>query len=74
MINETVDRVSLVKKGLLNKASSLVKVLGDGDLTKKVTVSVDKVSASAKEKIEKAGGSVSVPSTDSDSQKSEKKD
>ncbi|HNY16244.1 MAG TPA: 50S ribosomal protein L15 [Treponemataceae bacterium] len=55
---ETVNRESLVMKGLLKKVSSLVKVLGDGDLTKKVTVSVDKVSASAKEKIEKAGGSV----------------
>jgi large subunit ribosomal protein L15 len=55
---ETVNRESLVLKGLLKKVSSLVKVLGDGDLTKKVTVDVDKVSASAKEKIEKAGGSV----------------
>jgi large subunit ribosomal protein L15 len=36
-----------------------VKVLGMGDLTKKLTVDVDKVSGSAKEKIEKAGGSVS---------------
>ncbi|MEM7602093.1 MAG: uL15m family ribosomal protein, partial [Verrucomicrobiota bacterium] len=35
-----------------------VKVLGNGDIAKKLTVSVDKVSASAKEKIEKAGGSV----------------
>jgi large subunit ribosomal protein L15 len=55
---ETVNRESLVMKGLLKKVSALVKVLGDGDFTKKVTVSVDKVSASAKEKIEKAGGSV----------------
>ena len=55
---ETVNRESLVLKGLLKKVSSLVKVLGDGDLTKKITVDVDKVSASAKEKIEKAGGSV----------------
>jgi len=36
----------------------LVKVLGNGDLTKNLTVDVDKVSASAKAKIEKAGGSV----------------
>ena len=61
---ETVNRESLVMKGLLKKVSALVKVLGDGDLTKKVTVNVDKVSASAKAKIEKAGGTVvetSVP-------------
>ena len=57
---EIVDNVTLLAKGLVRKTGSLVKVLGniDGDFTKKVTVSVDKVSASAKEKIEKAGGTV----------------
>lgn len=57
---ETVNRESLVLKGLVNKADALIKVLGDGDVTKKLTVSVDKVSASAKAKIEKAGGTVTV--------------
>ena len=55
---ETVNRESLVVKGLLKKVTALIKVLGDGDLTKKLTVDVDKVSSSAKEKIEKAGGTV----------------
>jgi large subunit ribosomal protein L15 len=55
---ETVNKETLVLKGLANKADELIKVLGDGELTKKLTVAVDKVSASAKEKIEKAGGSV----------------
>ena len=55
---ETVNLESLVIKGLLKKVNVLIKVLGDGDLTKKITVDVDKVSASAKEKIEKAGGTV----------------
>jgi len=55
---ETVNKESLVLKGLLKKVASMVKVLGNGDLTKKLTVDVDKVSASAKEKIEKAGGTV----------------
>ncbi len=55
---ETVNRESLIKKGLLKKVSSLIKVLGNGDLTKKLTVDVEKVSSSAKEKIVKAGGSV----------------
>ncbi|HNQ98050.1 MAG: 50S ribosomal protein L15 [Spirochaetales bacterium] len=55
---ETVNRESLVIKGLLKKVSAPIKVLGEGDFTRKVTVSVDKVSASAKEKIEKAGGTV----------------
>lgn len=57
---ETVDKETLYRKGLLKKPALLVKILGDGELTKKLTVSVDKVSASAKEKIEKAGGTVNV--------------
>ncbi len=55
---EEVNKETLIQKGMLKKASALVKVLGDGELTKKLTVDVDKVSASAKEKIEKAGGSI----------------
>ncbi len=55
---ETVDKASLFSKGLIKSAKSLVKILGNGDLTKNLTVDVDKVSASAKAKIEKAGGSV----------------
>ena len=48
----------MTAKGLLKKSVSLVKVLGNGEITKKVTIDVDKISASAKEKVEKAGGSV----------------
>ncbi len=55
---ETVNKETLLAKGLISKAGALVKILGTGDLTKKLTVDVDKVSASAKAKIEKAGGSV----------------
>ncbi len=58
---ETVDRTTLIAKGFISaKASALVKILGNGDITKKLTVDVDKVSESAKAKIEKAGGSVKV--------------
>lgn len=56
--DETVNKETLCAKGLIKKVDSLVKILGTGDLTKKLTVDVDKVSASAKAKIEKAGGSV----------------
>lgn len=56
---ETVDNATLIQKGLV-KSSALIKVLGDGELTKKLSFNVDKVSSSAKEKIEKAGGSVVV--------------
>ena len=62
---ETVDSASLAAKGLLTKNADGIKVLGNGDITKKLTVCVDKVSASAKEKIEKAGGSVKVPAAES---------
>jgi len=55
---ETVNNETLAAKGLVKKSGMLIKVLGNGDLTKKVTVDVAKVSASAKEKIEKVGGSV----------------
>ena len=49
----------LVAKGAVRK-NELVKVLGDGDITVKVNVVVDKASASAISKIEAAGGSVTV--------------
>jgi large subunit ribosomal protein L15 len=55
---ETVDKSTLVAKGLIKASAMLVKVLGTGDVTKKLTVNVDKVSASAKAKLEKAGGTV----------------
>ena len=57
---ETVDNVSLNKKGLLKKVDSMVKILGDGELTKKLSFNVSAVSASAKSKIEKTGGSVNL--------------
>lgn len=58
---ETVDGESLVAKGVIKSADKLVKVLGNGEITKKVTVKVDKVSVSAKAKIEAAGGKVELP-------------
>jgi large subunit ribosomal protein L15 len=54
---ETVDAASLAVKGLV-KGKVPVKILGVGDVTKKLTVKAAAISASAKEKIEKAGGSV----------------
>ena len=57
----TVDKASLAKKGFIStKGAALVKILGNGDVTKKLNVIVDKVSETAKAKIEKAGGSVKV--------------
>jgi large subunit ribosomal protein L15 len=49
---------TLLKKGLINSTKGGVKILGDGELTKKFEFSGVKVSKSAKEKIEKSGGTV----------------
>lgn len=58
---ETIDKAALAAKGFISrKSASLVKILGNGDVTKKFTVEVDKVSESAKAKIEKAGGTVKI--------------
>ena len=55
---DVVDAESLVAKGVIKHEFIPVKVLGDGELTKALTVRVDKVSASAQAKIEAAGGKV----------------
>ena len=51
-----VDLGVLLAAGLVGKQLDGLKVLGNGELTKKLTVKADKFTASAKEKIEKAGG------------------
>ena len=53
---DTVNEESLRAKGLVKGAFDQIKVLSNGNLSKKLTVSVDALSTSAKEKIEKAGG------------------
>ena len=59
--NDTVvTEELLVQTGLVKKALHGVKVLGNGELSKKLTVNVTAFSASAKEKIEKAGGKAEV--------------
>ena len=57
---ETVNKETLAAKGLLKGVNPLVKILGNGEITKKLSFNVDKISASAKDKIEKAGGSVTL--------------
>ena len=56
----TVTAEALTDAGLIKKVLDGVKVLGGGELTKKLTVSVDKVTESAKQKIEAIGGKVEV--------------
>ena len=61
---ETVNEETLLAKGLVKKSGMLIKVLGNGELTKKLTFDVTKVSASAKVKIEKVGGSIVADSVE----------
>ena len=57
----TVDLEAILAAGLVSKEkSNLFKVLGNGELTKKLTIRVDGISASAREKIENAGGTVEL--------------
>lgn len=53
-----IDLEALIKAGFINKVKDGVKVLADGELTKALTVKAHKFSASAREKIQAAGGSV----------------
>lgn len=57
---DTVEISSLLEKGILSKCEYGVKVLGNGSLTKKLTVRANAFSASAKEKIEACGGKAEV--------------
>ena len=56
----TVNVCDLLEKGILSKCEYGVKVLGNGSLSKKLTVRASAFSASAKEKIEAAGGKAEV--------------
>ena len=59
----TVDLKEMHRAGLVPRKEKAVKVLGDGELSKKLVIRAAKFSASAKEKIEKAGGTAEVVST-----------
>jgi large subunit ribosomal protein L15 len=55
-----VTKDALVEKGLVRKSKNGLKILGDGELTKKLTVKADKFSKSAAGKIEAAGGAAEL--------------
>jgi large subunit ribosomal protein L15 len=56
----TVDEAALLEAGLIRRPYDGVKVLGRGELKKKLSITVDKASASAKSAIEKAGGTLTT--------------
>ena len=56
----TVTKELLIEVGLVKKELDGIKILGNGELTKKLTVKADKFSSTAKEKIENVGGTTEV--------------
>lgn len=60
-IEETeINKELLYEKGLISKKDKLVKILSEGEISKAVNITVDKASKKAVEKLEKAGGSVTM--------------
>lgn len=55
-----VSAESLFEMGVVSKRNKPVKILGNGDISSKLTVTAHKISASARAKIEQAGGSVTL--------------
>ncbi|BCO09952.1 50S ribosomal protein L15 [Desulfolithobacter dissulfuricans] len=55
-----VDRQALLDAGVIKKKDTLIKVLANGEITRAITLEVDKISGSARAKIEAAGGTVKV--------------
>jgi large subunit ribosomal protein L15 len=62
----TIDEAALRGQGLVNGRCDKVKVLAIGEVTKAFHLVVDNASASAREKIEKAGGTITAPVKDSE--------
>jgi len=55
---DKVDSESLYSKGIIRKATGNIKILGDGELTKKLNFLVHAASKSAQDKIKKSGGQI----------------
>jgi len=58
--NEKIDLEVLKKKKIINKSYKKIKILGTGDITIKMDIEADFSSKSAREKIEKIGGKLSI--------------
>lgn len=58
-----VDIAALKSVGLVERKAERVKVLGDGELDRALTLRVDAVSTGARSKVEKAGGKIELPMT-----------
>ena len=62
---ETTINIDLLKKNkIINKSSQKIKILGSGEIKEKINISIDFISKSAKEKLEKAGGTIILKQKD----------
>lgn len=57
---EEITLQTLVEKGVIKNTTTPVKILGDGELTKKISVSANAFSKKAQQKIEAAGGRITI--------------
>tara|TARA_B100000579_G_scaffold249048_1_gene204660 strand:+ start:1792 stop:2250 length:459 start_codon:yes stop_codon:yes gene_type:complete len=62
--NSQINIDSLKKNKIINKSSQKIKILGLGEIKEKINISVDFISKSAKEKLEKAGGNIIIKQKD----------
>jgi large subunit ribosomal protein L15 len=60
---ETVDITTLRAKGIVPKKVTHIKILGEGELTKKLTITTNRASETAKDKVTKAGGTITILET-----------
>jgi large subunit ribosomal protein L15 len=63
--NATIDGAALKAAGIIRRARDGVRVLSDGDVSRKLIISVEGASRAAIDKVEKAGGTLTVPATTS---------
>ena len=59
-VNSQINIETLKKAKVINNTSNKIKILGSGDINVKINLNIDFISKSAKEKLEKAGGVVSL--------------
>ena len=63
-LNSQINIETLKKSKIINSTSNKIKILGSGDINVKINLNIDFISKSAKEKLEKAGGTISLKQKD----------
>ncbi|MDA0917262.1 MAG: 50S ribosomal protein L15 [Proteobacteria bacterium] len=71
--NKTINNKVLMDIGLINSEKSRVKLLANGELKNKINIEISAISSSAKDKVEKVGGSVLIQNNEKLSKKIENK-